>query len=306
MRQADILKNATSKSLIIFDEVGRGTATFDGMALAQSIIEYIHEVIELNPAPTPTNITLNGSILAWDVIDGINTYEIEISNGTNQSYEQVSTNHFDFSSYFTESGVYTLRVKALKSESYSEDSDYSSSVLYTYEEIQIEKEIFSYDFTKMDSLISGANITKFEKYADKSLKFSSSNFQFTTPTFTALKSFSVVATIKGNNCSGIAVITIYGLDTNNKILEKVEFKYTIENSKHELKAEFTNTNITKIRFEYTTKDKGNVGLYKLVCNHDEESDKVTKIELINSQNEYVINETFNYNGTLLLTYKSLP
>lgn len=40
------LKNATNKSLILFDEIGRGTATYDGMALAQGMIEYIHEKIK--------------------------------------------------------------------------------------------------------------------------------------------------------------------------------------------------------------------------------------------------------------------
>ncbi len=45
MEANQAIKRATPNSLIIFDELGRGTATYDGMALAQSIIEFIHDKV---------------------------------------------------------------------------------------------------------------------------------------------------------------------------------------------------------------------------------------------------------------------
>ena len=46
MKEANMaISRATKNSLILFDELGRGTATYDGMSLAQAILEYIHDNI---------------------------------------------------------------------------------------------------------------------------------------------------------------------------------------------------------------------------------------------------------------------
>ena len=61
---ANILNRATNRSFIIFDEIGRGTATYDGMAIAQSVLEYLNELCPRTLFATHyhelTGLVLNG------------------------------------------------------------------------------------------------------------------------------------------------------------------------------------------------------------------------------------------------------
>ncbi len=74
MEIANILKNATNKSLLILDEVGRGTSTFDGLSIAWAVIEYIQKNIKSKTLFA----THYHELTALKDLNGIKNYKITV------------------------------------------------------------------------------------------------------------------------------------------------------------------------------------------------------------------------------------
>ena len=74
---ADILKNATSKSLIIFDEIGRGTSTFDGMSIARAVLEFAADKRRLG-AKTLFATHYHELTELEESVDGVKNYNIAV------------------------------------------------------------------------------------------------------------------------------------------------------------------------------------------------------------------------------------
>lgn len=72
-----ILKNATSKSLLILDEIGRGTSTFDGMSIARAVVEYIADKNKLG-AKTLFATHYHELTELEGLIEGINNYNVAV------------------------------------------------------------------------------------------------------------------------------------------------------------------------------------------------------------------------------------
>lgn len=74
---ANILNNATEKSLILLDEIGRGTATFDGISIAWGITEFIHDTIKAKTLFATHYHELNDLISTYDKIRNYQVHVIE-------------------------------------------------------------------------------------------------------------------------------------------------------------------------------------------------------------------------------------
>ena len=72
-----ILKNATSKSLIILDEIGRGTSTFDGLSIAWAVVEYIQNKHKIG-AKTLFATHYHELTELEEELDGVKNYRIAV------------------------------------------------------------------------------------------------------------------------------------------------------------------------------------------------------------------------------------
>lgn len=74
---ANIINNATEKSLLILDEIGRGTSTFDGLSIAWAVVEYLSDK-KLIGAKSLFATHYHELIALEDEIDGVNNYSIAV------------------------------------------------------------------------------------------------------------------------------------------------------------------------------------------------------------------------------------
>ena len=74
---ANILENATDKSLVILDEIGRGTSTYDGLSIAWAVVEYMHDK-KLCGAKTLFATHYHELTQLEEKLDGVKNYNIAV------------------------------------------------------------------------------------------------------------------------------------------------------------------------------------------------------------------------------------
>jgi DNA mismatch repair protein MutS len=80
---ANILHNATPRSLLILDEIGRGTSTYDGVSIAWAVVEYIHNHPRLRSRTLFATHYHELTQLA-DLLPGVRNYNVAVSEADGQ------------------------------------------------------------------------------------------------------------------------------------------------------------------------------------------------------------------------------
>lgn len=151
MKEAnDAISNATKNSLVLFDELGRGTATFDGMALAQAIIEYINDNIHCKTLFSTHYHELTDLENTLDSLKNIHVSAYE-ENGNITFLHKVKDGSVD-KSY----GIHVAKLANLP------DSliDRATTILNVYEKNEKKRDIKIQESLPLDSLVEEKNELK--------------------------------------------------------------------------------------------------------------------------------------------------
>ncbi len=138
------ITNATENSLILFDELGRGTATFDGMSLAQAIIEYISENIK---AKTLFSTHYHELTDLEDNLKGLKNIHVSAyeENGNITFLHKIKDGSVD-KSY----GIYVARLAKMPKNLI----DRANQILKVYEDKEIKRDIKVQESLPLDDLIN--------------------------------------------------------------------------------------------------------------------------------------------------------
>jgi DNA mismatch repair protein MutS len=80
---ANILRHATNRSLLILDEIGRGTSTYDGVSIAWAVVEYLHNHPRLRPK-TLFATHYHELTQLPDLLPGVRNYNVAVSEAEGQ------------------------------------------------------------------------------------------------------------------------------------------------------------------------------------------------------------------------------
>ncbi|HRP36387.1 MAG TPA: DNA mismatch repair protein MutS [Candidatus Dojkabacteria bacterium] len=148
LETANILNNATEKSLIILDEIGRGTSTYDGLAIAWAVVEHIVNTIK---ARTLFATHYHELILLEEKLPGVKNYFVEV----NEQGEKIIFMHKILPGFTNRSyGIYVAKISGIPNSVIQRADD----ILEELEENQLKRVTEeSIDYQDQLSFISTGN-----------------------------------------------------------------------------------------------------------------------------------------------------